>query len=319
MVVAWIAVMRARWRPPEQPDRVLRIERTSDSGEKRIVFAGFVRLTGVEEGMAEFQARAPATALEGMPLPWSPPMAYSATDREGLEHWWRQIHYVFDLPDPRLFPSLPASALVNDDLATLARFVQTTADLSTSQMLSFDARFEFKFNKENEPYIAGANLPGRDLQAGFAVLLRQCLSPKDPANFDAVAKILDAALKQVGDARADLRLDELAAWTDAIEKLRQRSLEQLVRDRLVSEEDSKVFEYERATKPGKLLRTLNYGDLIHWGDYRGYVVAETDDEVESVMQRMDYFEAAAGLAHLLVGFGVLVRAATAAKDTIFIP
>ena len=49
------------------------------------------------------------------------------------------------------------------------------------------------------------------------------------------------------------------------------------------------------------------------------MIAETEDEVESVRQRMDYFEAAAGLAHLLIGFGVLVRAATAPAGTVFIP
>ncbi len=191
-LVAWMFGVRARWRPLEQPDHTLRVERTKASGEKEVIFAGFTHLTNVACGMAEFQARAPVAVLEEMPLPWSPPMAYSASDREGLEHWWRQIHYVFDLPDPRLFRPLSETAFDANNSAILGRFVQTTTDLAKSQMLSFDAGFDIRFNTETkEPYIAGANLPGRDIQAGFAVLLRQCLSPKDPANCDAVAKSLD--------------------------------------------------------------------------------------------------------------------------------
>jgi hypothetical protein len=295
------------------------VERTDASGNKEIVFAGFVHLTKVSGGMAELQARAPASLLQEMPLPWSPPMVFGESDREGLEHWWRQIHYVFDLPNPRLFPALPASSFVGDELAALERFVQTTTDLANSQMLSFDAGFDVKFDKDNEPYIAGADLPGRDIQAGFAVLLRQCLSPRDPANYNTVSNILDAALERSGDACSERRRRELAAWKEAIEKVSQRSVEQLVRDRLVREENWEVLNYEVRTRPAELLRTVNYGDLIHWGDRRGYVIAETEDEVESIMQRMEYFEAAAGLAHLLVGYGVLVRAATTPPDAIFLP
>ena len=40
------------------------------------MFVGFVSLTGVSGGMAEFQAQDPVALLEGLPLPWDPPMAH---------------------------------------------------------------------------------------------------------------------------------------------------------------------------------------------------------------------------------------------------
>lgn len=299
----------------------MKVIRTDDeAGTEEVVFSGFVEVQGVKDGMAQLRAMAPAVALKEMPLPWAPPGMFQRQDRPGLEHWWRQIHYVFDLPNPRMFPALPPDLLEQDERRLLSRFVHITEDLAASQMLSFDAGFTVGFDDEtNEPFINGADLPGRDIQSGFAVLVRQCLSPNDPANFDAVAITLKAAMTRADDPRSDERQRELASWTDAVERLREQFLEQLLRDRLVREERWSVFDYQRDGTPAELLRTVNYGDLIHWGSTRERVIARTDDEVAALRQRMDYFEAAAGLAHVLSGFGLLVRAATAPPGEVFIP
>ena len=45
----------------------------------------------------------------------------------------------------------------------------------------------------------------------------------------------------------------------------RKSLNQLVRDRLVAEEEWKVWEYREPVKPAEVVRRLNYGDSIHWG------------------------------------------------------
>jgi hypothetical protein len=281
--------------------------------------AGFLTAGPPKDGMVRMKSYAPAALLREYPIPWAPPN-WRAPDKATLAFWWSQIHYVFDLPDPRLFPPFGAP-LSSDAAEVIRRFADTTADLASSQVMNTrDTRISISFDdKTNEPSIAEATLPARDATIGFSVLLRQCLSPKDPANYGTVADFIKAAAYAQSDASHTARLESLSAWRGAIESVRKASLEQLVRDRMVAEESWKVFDYREPMTPNKLLQTLNYGDLIHWGSTRGQVVARSADEVESLRQTMDYLDAAVGLGYVLCGFGLLAEAAITPRTEILIP
>lgn len=91
----------------------------------------------------------------------------------------------------------------------------------------------------------------------------------------------------------------LQAWRAAAKKLRVRSLNQLVRDRLVHEDGLRAFDYQEEHSPAQLLSLYNYGDLLHWDGTKSPVVAEyeTDPYVESD-RRLAYLDAASALAHV---------------------
>ena len=71
----------------------------------------------------------PESLLMDMPLPYDPPRLRHVDDPEGFRYHWRQLHYVFDLPNPSLFPALPAP-LAEEDSSLVERFIRTTHDLA---------------------------------------------------------------------------------------------------------------------------------------------------------------------------------------------
>jgi hypothetical protein len=107
-----------------------------------------------------------------------------------------------------------------------------------------------------------------------------------------------------------VRLAYLKAWRDAAKTLRLKSLNQLIRDRLVTDEGLQAFTYNEEHSPEYLLGLYNYGDLIHWDSDKSAVVAEfgRDPYIESD-RRLAYLDAASGLAHVYIGFAELARAA----------
>ena len=80
-----------------------------------------------------------------------------------------------------------------------------------------------------------------------------------------------------------------------------------------------MWDYQEATAPQELIKTLNYGDLIHWGKTRGDVVAPEDDAYAAARQRSDFFGAALGLAHVSIGFGESARALATPSSEVWVP
>jgi hypothetical protein len=66
---------------------------------------------------------------------------------------------------------------------------------------------------------------------------------------------------------------------------------------------------DRVLGPEQLISAYQCGDLIHWGDKRSVLEAAAADPFESAWQRMLFLHAVGGLAHLYLGFAVLVQAA----------
>jgi len=129
-----------------------------------------------------------------------------------------------------------------------------------------------------------AEFAKRDVQIGFTTLLRQCHGPTDEARFDLVHRFLRGGAAAATDVAHATRFQQLDAWAEAVIGLRDRSLDQRVRDRYVSEEGWTVFDYQEATRPYELIKILNYGDLIHWGRQRGKVLDPDEDEYAASMR-----------------------------------
>jgi hypothetical protein len=253
------------------------------------------------------RAAGPEGLLENLPLPFEPPLIDLAEEPAGYRYWWRQIVYVFDIDDPRMAPSLP-SPLPPDDLECVERFISTSRDLAESGVVSSVGGANISIDDATGQESVVVDFPRRDLQAGFTTFLRQCQGPRDEARFDVVYGRLRRAAAAASDTRAQERIRQLDLWRGVVKAAHNKSLNQLVRDRLVVEEEWKIWDYQEPARPEEIIRRLNYGDLVHWGTTRGMIAKPSEDEYEAAMQRTEFFNAALGLAHISIGFGEFARA-----------
>lgn len=297
-----------------RPQGYIRVTRKGADGVERIAFIGYVSdaVRDEQAQTTELKARAPESLiLDDVAAPFPPPLQEHVAEPPVFEFWWKQLHYVFGLADPRTFPSFP-DVLTPDERATVERYVRVASELAASGLLNalhegFNVRMP---EGPRGPEEIERKFTRTDLQVGFAGLLRQCDSTKERANFHRVRSILTLkADATYDDARAN-RLTQLKAWRNAAKRLRAKSLNQLIRDKLVGDEGLHAFAYEEEHSPSQLLSIYNYGDLIHWDAPKSKVVAEfeRDPYVESD-RRLAYLDAASGLAHLYIGFAELARTA----------
>ncbi len=288
------------------------------NGVTEVALVTYIAETKHERNNLHVRCEGPEGLLRGIPFPFEPPGIAAASEPEGFRHWWRQIHYSFDLPNPVHIPPL-ASPLAGPEMETVARFIQTSRDLAAARVMSDRGSVSIAIDEKTGAEHIVADFPKRDIQIGFTTLLRQCHGPQDEARFDVVFEFLRRAATALADAEQASRLQQLYAWNAAVIGLRKTSLDQRVRDRYVSEEGWKVWGYQEDAAPAELIRILNYGDLIHWGATRGSVACTTEDKYAAALQRTRFFRAALGLAHITVGFGDVARALTTPRGTILPP
>ncbi len=296
------------------PRNYIRVTRTGADGVKRIAFIGYVAewIPDDASKTVEVKARAPESLiLDDVTVLFPSPLEEHVAEPEVFEFWWKQLDYVFNLPDPRAFSPLP-DELSPDERVTVERYVHVAAQLAGSGLLNA-LREGFNVRMAEGPHGPEEVRPEfsrTDLQVGFAGLLRQCDSTKERASFHGVRAILTRKAADVHDDAHEARLAHLKTWRDAAKTLRLRSLNQLIRDKLVADEGLQAFAYDEEHSPAYLLRLYNYGDLIHWDSDKSAVVAEfeRDPYIESD-RRLAYLDAASGLAHLYIGFAELARAA----------
>jgi hypothetical protein len=297
-----------------KPQQFLRVTRTGEDGRERIAFIGYIddAVHDAQAGTTQLKARAPESLiLESCEAPFPLPLPEHIGHPPTFEFWWKQLGYVFELPDPRTFPPLPDN-VPDDERAIVERFVHVAGDLAASGLLNaLSEGFNVQLPDGSVgPEAIETNFSRTDLQAGFAVLLRQC-DLNESASFHRVRTILNARAHQTYDDFRNERIAQLKVWRDAGRALRAKSLNQLIREKLVADEGMGALAYDEEHRPETLLELYNYGDLIHWdSDESGAILAgfERDPFTESD-RRLAFLEGASGLAHLYVGFAELARTA----------
>jgi hypothetical protein len=284
-----------------------------------VVLCGYVSSTRPSEDDVSVTVKSAEGLIGDMPFRFNPPSISRLADASGADYWWRLLQYVFDaLSDPCLFPPISAS-LSDRDRSRLDRFVAASEALAMSGVMTEPVGVSVHIDNETGAESVDATFPRVDLQMGFATLLRQCNNDDEAASFARVKDALWALTKNYNDEDSTARFDYLKAWYAAERALRQRSLQKLVRDCLVEREGWSAFDYPEDAQPQQLLSIFNSGDLIHWGDRVDDVLSSQVDEPSAAKQRNDFRDAAVGLAHLYIGFGQLVRAATTPREQLLVP
>ena len=246
-----------------------------------------------------FEIHASETEI-GFPTPG----ADLANDPRGHEYIWKLIQYVFQLPDPASMPSIDDANLDAAQLAALYRFCREAEDLARSPFLSYPTSMDVKVDQNEETVTA--NFPPSENERGFAVHLRQFLGPEERAGFRKVYNIAWTANDSTADSKVDDRRAILQRWMQVEKKLRNRTPNAWVALKLARE--GKLGEVPNMDAPPveKLVSAFSYGHLIHWGKRAEEFERLTQSPFDDAHNRMLLYKGMAGLAHLYIGFSVLL-------------
>jgi len=247
------------------------------------------------------------------PLDWPPPMQQLFQRPEAAEFVWRRLQYVFRLPDPRtLAPG--GITLPSEERQLLARFLDQARKLAGTSLISAEDKVQVNIPDAGGPEKVETSFSAPDVTSGFMVLLRQCYAHDEEASFVKTRKVVEHRAHEAGDT-ATLETSKL--WRRAHARLLNQALEELVQEQLVADgklpaemegPDGPRSPVVRApAAPSELLRTFWYGDQIHWGSQRQALATLGKDRFWAAWWNMYARLAALDLAHIYIGYAVLVE------------
>jgi hypothetical protein len=230
---------------------------------------------------------------------------------------WRRLHYVLRLDDPRAFPGV-ALTFRGDEAAILRRFIAQARRLAGTTLLGADDSVTISIpDDDGDDEGVDSELSDPDITVGHMVFVRQCFADSEEASFSKACKILQRRLYESGEKQA---IDILISWRKAHARLLNQTLEELVQERMVSDglmpadtvgPDGKTHSaiVRAPASPRELLQTLWYGDQMHWGKHRHALSSIQADPFAEAMWEMAARQASSDLAHLYLGFALLLEAA----------
>jgi hypothetical protein len=251
-----------------------------------------------------YTAVAAEAMIESNALTFEPPLLDRAPNPQAFRFWWRMMQFVFaDIADPRSFPPL-TQPLNHESLELCQRFIVAAEEMAESQLLGADDQMTVHLEDDTGDERVEAIETSKEVTRGFSTLLRQFDGKGEPASFLVVSGRLRKASGEETDGQADARCAQLHAWRGARGKLQATELKRLVRRKVDPQ-----LEFGNDHSPVYYFSAYHYGDLIHWDTKRDVVAAWERDPFHKHHERLAFLDAAAGLAHLYIGFSELVRTA----------
>lgn len=252
------------------------------------------------------------------PLRFPPPMIEFAADGASFSYWWAMIEFAFDVNDPRSFPPLPTGTFDTKELGTLERYATKAKDLASSTIMNASDEVKISIGEGGTTEEIETTSSPVDATTGFAAIFRQFYANDEEASFNVVQGILMRQAKTLSDPDADARVEELRRWGKAIGKSRSQSVEKSGLLKLIELGEmpplapEELEQYPDPETPEKLISTYFYGEHLHWSSKGGHAETLTDrgeSPFDDAWFRMAFLRAAVGLAHLYLGYAVLVRQA----------
>jgi hypothetical protein len=247
------------------------------------------------------------------PLDWPPPMHELFQRPEAAEFVWQRLQYVFSLSDPRTLAPVGV-ILTSDEHHLLTRFVAQSRKLAGTSLISAEDKVQVNIPDAGGPEEVETTFSAPDVTSGFMVLLRQCFANDEEAGFAKTRKVIERRLHEAGDTAA---VGTVKLWRRAHARLLNQALEELVQEQLVADgklpaelkgPDGPRSPVVRApASPSELLRTFWYGDQIRWGSQRQALATLSQDRFWTAWWDMYARLAALDLAHLYIGYAVLVE------------
>jgi hypothetical protein len=241
------------------------------------------------------------------------PSTEAPGDAAAVDYWWRLIQYATDVQDPAQFA--PFNHDLDDALlAACDRYVRTARGVAGSVALNHGGGMTVRIGDDGLTETIDADLPPADAVAGFAALLRHFYSPEEKASFRAVSNLLNRENTLRADDRSTTRAAALKAWQEIEGRSRRRSIQNQAIQRLivngVAPRDPDLETYPDPAPPEEIISDYFYGDHLHWGRKAAVVDQRATDPFTDAYFRTAFLNAAAGLAHIYIGFAALVETAT---------
>jgi hypothetical protein len=219
---------------------------------------------------------------------------------------WRRLQYVFRLPDPHAFPPLGVTWNA-DESEMLSQYVRHAEKLAGASLLGASDTVTVHIADDNTGEEIDAKLSAEDVWTGFGTMLRQCYDPNEEASFARVRKLLANTLYERSDTD---RGGVIRQWRKAQTALAQKALEEHVQERMIEDGLMPGPEIVQGPEsPHQLLDAFWNGRQIHWGDQREKLAYLQRDAFHAAWSEIWTRQAANDLAHIYIGFAVLVRKA----------
>ena len=243
-------------------------------------------------------------------LQFEPPLGEHSPHPETFAFNWTLLQYVFpEINDPRAFPPLPP-ALEHDeaDLAMYRRYFVAAEELAESDVICGGDTMAVRIDDDTgAEHVSATTTSTREAVRGFSVLLRQFDAKEEEASFQRVSGRLRKACSEAGDG-VTTRTEQIDHWRHAQGKLHAVELVRLARRKY-----SPHMEFGNRHSPTYYFSAYNYGHLIHWDSKRDVIATWEADPYFKHGERLAFLNAAVGIAHLYIGFSLVVSAALGAS------
>ena len=238
---------------------------------------------------------------------FAPPYAHRGANPKGFSYYWMQIQYLFNFPDPYLFPTV--GGFTEDEQTTLARYVRNCAELAESTLLSYDGGLIARFDGATNTVTTESDSVPKDALRGAAVLFRLISAENETGGHGRARRVLEHRVATSDQSSVAARIDELKAWRRARGKLSARMLKQMVSEKMF---EDKIGGYPSdLVKPGpspvELISLFDYGDLIHQGRQLEAFETSRVDQVGHAFTALDHVLAVLQLSHFYLGYAVLIE------------
>jgi len=265
----------------------------------------------VAKGDVRLTAVAWTSLAQNVPLRWEPPLLDHMQNRGYGEFQWRRLLVSFpDLPDPASVPPIPGATFTPEEQEAIDRYLDLAPDLAEASLLAADEQFTVSIADTDGTEAIEVTRAVRDITAGFLVTWRQFYSSDEDASFDKIRGWL------LREAKGTDAFEPIKAWSRAGGRLKGTHLEHLVLQGLAARGDiaetvaaQSTHDPANVDNPQVLISKQLYGDLVHWGDKRGDLVAIAGDEFMSAWERLNAIEAVVALAYVYIGFAGVIAAA----------
>lgn len=117
------------------PDKWVIAKHTGPDGVERTKFVGYISSAVPDaNGNLNVRTTGPEQLIVEHPLQFPAPLAEHGSEPEPFEFWWKQLAFVFELPDPRMFPAVP-DPLQDERQAIVNRYMAVAEDLARSRVI----------------------------------------------------------------------------------------------------------------------------------------------------------------------------------------
>lgn len=243
-------------------------------------------------------------SVHPVPLSFPPPLAqFSSDGGKAIGHHWEKLTYVFGLPNPAEFPSLPVPA---EDRQLIAHFIRISRQLAGYSVINDN--HELRVTSGGGEWRVEATIPTAEAFAGTSVALRQLHSGQEEASFDKVKGRLFQAIAKLPEEQRESTRATLTKWAIARADLMNHTLDTLVCRKATNAKADDPVSF-RDIRPEELIATYNYGGTIHFGKHRDTLVDLLSDPTRESYHSFACITSIAGLSHLYFGFAVLLQSA----------